>query len=97
LASGSLKIPSWILGSEEIPRVFLCLGAVILLPQSFHIPPIKELDVDLRIVLFQQPDLAIFLGNQALHLGSQLDIEVMIREIEVRREALQARALAIAL
>ena len=50
---------------------------------------VKHLDVDVRIDLAQQPDLAVLLGHQRLLHGGQLDVQVELRQVEVRREGLQ--------
>ena len=52
------------------------------------ITPIKEAYVDVGIELTQAPQLTILPGDEALLQRSELDVEVELRQIEVRREHL---------
>lgn len=59
------------------------------------VSPIQELDIDLRVELFKPAQLAVFLCNEALGHGGQLDVEVLLWQIEVRAKGFDDIALVI--
>jgi hypothetical protein len=56
--------------------------------QYTHVLPVEQLDVDMRVVLFEETDLAVLFRDLRLELGGQLNIKVLIREIEIRGKRL---------
>jgi len=53
---------------------------------------IEQADIDLRVKLPHQPKLAVLTRNERLPHGRHLDIDVVVREVEVRCEALNRLA-----
>ncbi len=73
-------------GSWLIVEVIGSLEAV-LDQQMEVITLIEDLAVDQRVGLLQEPDLAVLLGDQLLVHRRDLDVQILVREVEVGREA----------
>src|SRR5690242_5560442 len=67
------------------------------LSQPFQIPLVEELHLDVRISRAELPQLAVLAGDERLFHDGQLDVEVLVREVEVGRERLEHAALRILL
>ena len=70
----------------ELGRLDLGRMVAVLRQQLVDIALVEETDVDLGIQLLQPSELAVLLRDQALAHRGQLEVQVEIREIEVRRE-----------
>ena len=57
--------------------------------QAVKVLPVQQLDADLRVAQAQLPQLAVLLRNQRLLHRGELEIEVEVWEIKVRRHHLQ--------
>jgi hypothetical protein len=63
--------------------------------KSQIVPLVEDLCLDVRIEGAQPADLAVLLGDELLVERRDLDVDVEVREIEVRREALCRLAVGI--
>ena len=64
-------------------------GPPVLEHQRSEVSGIEELDPETRVQLAQSADLAVLLANESLLERRELDEELQIGQVEVRREALQ--------
>src|SRR5207249_2154564 len=60
----------------------------VLLEKRQVIALIEDLDLDARVELAQSPDLAVLPGDELLVHRRDLDVEIEVRKVEVRRESL---------
>ena len=58
----------------------------IALRKALDVAPVEELDVDVRVEPSQFPELAVLASDERLLHHGHLDEEILLREVEVRRE-----------
>src|SRR5689334_15777683 len=56
------------------------------LGQALDVAPVEELDPNLRVTLAELAELPVLARDERLLHHGHLDIEVLLREVEVRRE-----------
>ena len=56
--------------------------------QHPEVPRVEQLDADVRVELAQAAQLAVLLAHELLLERRELDVELHVRQVEVRREAL---------
>ena len=75
-------VPDSVVGERQL---------AVLEHQRPEVARVEELDPDVRVELAQPAQLAVLLPHEPLLEGRQLDVEVEVGQVEVRREALDDR------